>query len=97
MKKNVLITAYPFCKYNNLPLKLLKRNKIKYLLNPFQRRLKESEIFKLIKNFDAIIADTEPLSKYVINNAKKLKIISRVGIGLNSVDLIAAKNNKIKV
>ena len=97
MKKNVLITAHPFCEYNNLPLKLLKRNKIKYLLNPFKRRLKESEIFKLLKDFDAIIADTEPLSKYVINNAKKLKIISRVGIGLNSVDLIAAKNNKIKV
>jgi D-3-phosphoglycerate dehydrogenase len=97
MNKKILITAHPFCEYNDLPLKLLKKNKLTYYLNPFKRRLKEKEIFKLLKKFDGIIADTEPLTNKVLNEAKKLKIISRVGIGLNNVDLVSAKKNNIKV
>jgi D-3-phosphoglycerate dehydrogenase len=93
----ILISAYPFCSYDNTPILLLKKNKIKFDLNPKGRRLSENEIFALLKNYDALIADTEPLTKKVLYATKKLKIISRVGIGLNSVDLIAAKKRGIKV
>lgn len=44
-----------------------------------------------------MIADVEPLTSKVLRNAKKLKVISRVGIGLNNIDLSYAKKNKINV
>ena len=48
-------------------------------------------------DYDIIIAGTEPLNKNVLKRAKRLKLISRVGIGLDSVDLVAAKKFNIKV
>ena len=44
-----------------------------------------------------LITGTEPITKKVIDKAPNLKFISRVGIGLDSVDLIAAKVRGIKV
>lgn len=44
-----------------------------------------------------LITGTEPITKKVIDKAPNLKFISRVGIGLDSVDLIAAKERGIKV
>ena len=96
-KKKILISTYPFCDNSDLPKLLLKKNKINYTLNPKNRRLTEKEIFKYIKDYDGLIADTEPLTKKVLKNARKLKFISRVGIGLNSVDLNYARSKKIRV
>ena len=44
-----------------------------------------------------MIADVEPLNEKVLLNAKNLKIISRVGIGVNNIDLTYAKKKKIVV
>ena len=93
----VLITTVPFGNRNRLPLDLLNNANIEYLINPLNKKLNEKELIEMVKDFDAIIAGTEKISEKVINNASKLKHISRVGIGLDSVDLIAAEKNGIKV
>ncbi len=93
----VLITIIPFGNKNKLPLDLLKKSNIEYVLNPLNKKPSEEELAEMIKDFDAIIAGTEKISKNVINNAKKLKHISRVGIGLDSIDLLAAEKKGIKV
>jgi len=92
-----LITTVPFASINELPLELLKAAEIEYLINPLDKKLTEDELFNLVSDFDIIIAGTEPISQKVINNAPNLKLISRVGIGLDSVDLLIAKKNGIKV
>jgi len=97
MINKIYISAYPFCQTSLEPLKLLKKNNLKYVVNKKKRRHTEKEIYKIIKNYNGLIADTEPLTKSVLNNGKILKIISRVGIGLNSVDLKTAKEKKITV
>ena len=98
-KKNlkVLVTATPFCENSLFPKKILKDNEIDYNLNPKKRKLTEVEIFNLIKPYDGIIADLEPLNKKVLSNAKNLKIISRVGIGVDNIDLKYAKTREIVV
>ncbi len=96
--KKVLITTIPFGNVNPLPLQLLKNTpNTEYVINPLGRKLKEEELAELIKDFDIIIAGTEPITRKVLEQGKKLKLISRVGIGLDSVDLIAAKELGIKV
>ena len=93
----VLITAVPFGGQNKLPLELLDISGVDYLINPCNKRLTENELIELIPDIDVLIAGTEPITKKVIDKAPNLKFISRVGIGLDSVDLIAAKERGIKV
>jgi D-3-phosphoglycerate dehydrogenase len=44
-----------------------------------------------------VIAGTEPFSRKVIDAAKKLKVISRVGVGTDNIDLQAVKARQITV
>lgn len=93
----VLITTVPFAKNNSIPTDLLTANNISYVINPLGRKFKEEELADLIEEFDAIIAGTEVISENVLARAKKLKLISRVGIGLDGVDLVSAQRRGIKV
>ena len=93
----VLITTVPFGGKNRLPIEQLETAGIEYVINPLGRKLKEEELAEMVTDFDALIAGTEIISDKVMGCAKNLKFISRVGIGLDSVDLLAAKRRGIQV
>ena len=93
----VLITSFPFGEYCQDALERLRSERIEFVLNPFGRRLKEEEIADLISDFDVLIAGTEPITESVFAKARRLRLIARVGIGLDSVDLIAARARGIHV
>jgi len=93
----VLITTVPFGDKNGLPLDLLEQAGIEYLINPLNKKLTEDELAEMVTDFDVIIAGTEPITKKVMDNASNLKMISRVGIGLDSVDLLEAEKRGIVV
>lgn len=94
---NVLITTVPFADKNSLPLELLKAVGANFVINPIGRKLKEEELADLIGDFDVLIAGTEPISANVLSRATKLKLISRVGIGLDNVDLLEAQRRGVLV
>ncbi|HQU87031.1 MAG: phosphoglycerate dehydrogenase [Zoogloeaceae bacterium] len=93
----VLITTVPFGDKNDLPIRQLEANGIEYLINPLGRKLKEDELAGMVSDVEVLIAGTEPITAKVMANAPRLKLISRVGIGLDSVDLMAAEQRGIKV
>ena len=93
----VLITTVPFAQHNRLPLDLLESLDTNYSINPTGRRLKEDELADLAANAEILIAGTEPITARVMDAAPQLKLISRVGIGLDSVDLDAARKRGIAV
>jgi len=93
----VLITTVPFADKNNLPLDLLRAASISYLINPIGRKLKEDELAEMVSDAEVLIAGTEPITAKVMDRAGRLKLISRVGIGLDSVDLLAAEKRGIQV
>ena len=93
----VLITTVPFGDINHLPLELLENAGIDCRINPFNKKITEDQLADIISDFDAIIAGTEPITEKVMKRATNLKLISRVGIGLDSVDLLAAQKRGIKV
>lgn len=93
----VLITTVPFADKNRLPLELLEGANIEYLINPIGRKLKEDELAEMVSDFDVLIAGTESITDKVMSRATNLKLISRVGIGLDSVDLLAAERRGIQV
>jgi len=92
-----LITTVPFADKDPLPLELLKQAGVNYVINPYNKKLTASELAELIPEFDVLIAGTEDINASVLEKAHNLKFISRVGIGLDSVDLTTARKKNIKV
>jgi D-3-phosphoglycerate dehydrogenase / 2-oxoglutarate reductase len=96
----VLITTSSFGKIDTSPLDKLKANNFDIVLNPFGRKLIEEEILALILEHEpyALLAGVEPLTAKVLEAASpELKTISRCGIGMDSVDINAAKGLGITV
>lgn len=93
----VLITTVPFAVVDRTPLKLLENAGIEYVINPLNKKLTPIELIELISDFDVIIAGTEIINKEVLEHANKLKFISRVGIGLDALDLKSIQSRNIKV
>ncbi len=92
-----LITTVPFGDRSRRPLDLLENAGIEYLINPLNKKLTEDELADMVCDFDVIIAGTEKITAKVMDSASNLKMISRVGIGLDSVDLMAAEARGIAV
>lgn len=93
----VAITTTSFGKYDRSPLDRLDDEKITYVLNTYDRKLVKEEVIDLAKGVTGIIAGTEPLNDWVLNNLPELKVISRCGAGLDNVDLVVAERLGIKV
>ena len=93
----ILIATHPFGKAGRRPLELLEKTGWELIFNPFGRRLKAGDVEDLIVDVDAVIAGTEPYNADTLASARKLKLVSRVGIGLDSVDLQYCKDHGIGV
>ena len=53
--------------------------------------MKEKDLLKVISNYDGILCGDDEITKKVINKATKLKVISKWGTGLNSINVSYAK------
>lgn len=79
------------------PFELLKDSGYEVVKNPYGRKLTEEETITLAKDCVGIVAGVESLNAKVINALPKLKCISRVGVGMDSVDIPYAESKGIKV
>ena len=85
-KFRVFIATHPFGRAGHKPIELLEQTGWEIIFNPLGRRLKESEIGDYIKDVDAVIAGTEPYPQPILKESR-VKVISRVGIGLDNMPL----------
>jgi len=95
--KNIFITTTTFAHFSTTPLKLFKEKGYNVVLNDKGRKLNEDELVEKIPDFDGILAGTEVYSKRVLNKAVKLRAISRLGVGIDNIDLEFAKKKGIRV
>ena len=93
----VAIGPSSFADEDTTPLNILKEAGISIIQNPHGRRLNEEETMALLQNADALLAGLEPLTRRVLASAPRLKAIARVGIGMDNVDQLAARELGIKV
>lgn len=93
----ILITTVPFGEKSQKPIDLLQAANIDFVINPLGRKLREEELAEMIGQFDGLIAGTEIISSKVLQKAPRLKLISRVGVGLDGVDLLDARSRGIVV
>lgn len=95
--KKILTSPSSFGKISDEPYILLKKAGYSPINNPYGRKLKEKEVIDLAKNCIGIVAGVEPLTKRVMDALPYLKCISRVGVGMDNVDLEYAKQKGIVV
>lgn len=95
----VFISTSTFAENDRIPLELLDRAGIEYDLNPHGCKFDEKGILKILSggSYAGLVAGTEPLTARVMQAAASLRVISRVGVGLDNVDCEAAANNNIVV
>jgi D-3-phosphoglycerate dehydrogenase len=94
----IFISTSTFNLENFAELSAVNNSGIEIKLNPFKARLTEDQVIDLLgKNSIGLIAGLEPLNEKVLRSATELKVIARVGTGLDSVDLTAAEKLGIKV
>lgn len=89
-RPTVLLSVSSFGAAGDGPLRLLEAAGVNVVPNPHGRKLREDEVAELIAGVDGVIAGTEPLNATVLERAGRLRVISRVGVGLENVDLNAA-------
>ena len=95
--ERVLITSVPFGAGDHRPLGQLVAAGMESVLNPLGRKPTEEEMAGLVGDADAVIAGTEPFTATVLDAAPRLRLISRIGIGLDNVDLLATRERGIEV
>lgn len=95
--RRAIVTTVPFGAVDTTPLDLLDRAGIELVINPIGRKLKAAEVKDVIAGFPVVIAGTETISAETMAACPDLRAICRVGIGLDSVDLLAARARGIQV
>jgi len=93
----ISIAIRSFAEYDNKPMNLLQKEKYNTLINKRGQRLEGDDLLQLIKDSDGVIAGTEKYTKDVLEKTKKLKVISRVGIGIDNIDMDYAVSKGIKI
>ena len=92
----ILITTSTFDK-NIIDFYFKSKKKFEIIINKTGKKVKEAFLIRNIKDVDAVIAGTEIYNDRILASAKKLKLISRIGVGIDNIDLKYCIKNKIKV
>lgn len=93
----VVVGTSSFADSNDRAMDLLLEKGIEVVKNPYKRKMTEEEIIVHLSEADGLLAGLEPLNENVFQQAPQLKAIARIGIGIDNVDLEAAKRHGIKV
>ena len=66
-------------------------------LNKKGRKLTSKEVIDILQDYDGVIAGTELYTKEILRQISNIKVISRLGVGMDNIDLEFAKSMDIKV
>ena len=95
--KKILISTSTFGVFDRKPLLQLKKAGYDVLLNPHGRRLSKAELLPLLRDAVGLIAGTERLDDDIFRQSPHLRVISRCGSGMDTVDMQAAHRRGIVV
>lgn len=92
--KTVLIALHPF---DEAGVRLLEVAGWNVLRNPHGRHLTAAELSEWLPVCQAVIAGTESYSETVLQAAPQLRLIARVGVGVDNIDVLQAYQQGIKI
>lgn len=96
MVVRIAITIRSFGATHLLLTSLGNMGKIHYINNT-GKHLDEKNLCHFLDNIDGVIAGTEKFTRRVFELSPNLRVISRIGVGLDSIDLDAAHEHGVTV
>ena len=97
MKWNVLITCPQLQQTINLYRALFAEHGIEIELPHVVQKLSESKMLEIIDRFDGVIAGDDEFTARVLEKGKRLRVITKWGVGVDAIDIEAAKRLGIRV
>ena len=76
---------------------IFAENNIELVVPPLRERLSEAELLEWISDIDGVIAGDDQFTERVLQKAPRLKVISKWGTGIDSIDREAAERLGIRV
>lgn len=95
MSKRVLITAAIYD--DNKARRPLLNAGFELVDAPPRAPFDEDAIIELLQGFDAVIADSDAYTEHVFAACPQLKLVSRWGVGVDSIDIAAATRHGVMV
>ena len=97
MNRKVLVSAPYMQPVPEKYRKTLEANDIELVVHKVKERLSEEELLSVIGDIDGVISGDDQFTAKVIKAAQRLKVISKWGTGIDSIDREAAKMQGVKI
>ena len=97
MKWKVLITCIQLQQTIDLYKSNFIEHGIEIELPHVTQKLNESELLEIIDQFDGVIAGDDEFTAMVLEKGKRLKVVAKWGVGIDGIDLEAARRLGIQV
>ena len=97
MNDLVFVTLSTFSEYDQAPLERLKESGYPYRINGSGKRMTPAEVIEMAGDCTGLIAGVEPYSEETLSQLPHLKCISRVGVGIDSIDQEACEKRRIAI
>lgn len=93
----ILVTATNYSQYCQAGKKILEEAGCEIIENPYGRPYKFEELKEIVGDIDGVVVGVDDWNDDVFRLAPKLKTMARFGVGVDNIDLNAAKEHGIIV
>jgi len=97
MSYKVVVTSRSFSKASPEPLEYLKAHGCEVEFRPNPAPQDEKKVAELLGDAEGAIVGDDIIGEYVLSHCPDLRVISKHGVGVDSIDLRAAKERGVKV
>ena len=97
MAKKVLVTATNYSTYCSAAKALLEENGVEVIENPYGRPMTRDELLTVVGDIDGAVVGVDTWNEKIFAHAPKLRAMARFGVGVDNIDLAAAKAHGIQV
>lgn len=97
MKNNIFVALSTFAADDNRPLEILQESGFSYKIHKTGKRITTEELLRDATDSEVIVAGVEPYDRFLLDKLLVLRCISRCGVGVDAIDLEAAREKNITV
>jgi len=93
----IYVTLSTFAEYDPLPLRLLQESAVPLKIHDTGKRISSAELIAGGQAATVVIAGVEPYDRATLDQLPALRCISRCGVGVDAIDLVASREKGIAV
>ncbi|MEM7588190.1 MAG: NAD(P)-dependent oxidoreductase, partial [Acidobacteriota bacterium] len=76
---------------------LLEEHDIEIEMPAVEQQLSEEQLLEMIAGFDGVVAGDDPFTERVLERGQRLRVVAKWGVGIDGIDLEAARRLGIEV